>query len=250
MGRYDIVFLIRILLGANTDLGKEKYILSIISKDDVIVCMNIQVGPNTVKLVDSYNILSHSLYKLGETFNLDIKKDIFPYTFVNKETMFYLGKKPYISFYNSNVDKIEYDLIPNYDWSTKIETLKYLDKDLTCLFEVINKFSDYIYRKHKVQVSGSLTISSLAMKIFLTRFYKNNVPLINKRSIYDDIKKSYFGGITEVYKPYGENLYYYDVNYLYPYAALNDMPGLDCIFNDSINSSIEDIDSFFSFYYC
>jgi hypothetical protein len=35
------------------------------------------------------------------------------------------------------------------------------------------------------------------------------------------------GGITEVYKPHGKNLYYYDVNSLYPFVALQDMPGLD-----------------------
>lgn len=38
------------------------------------------------------------------------------------------------------------------------------------------------------------------------------------------IRSSYRGGATEVYKCYGENLYYYDVNSLYPYAILNEMP--------------------------
>ena len=46
--------------------------------------------------------------------------------------------------------------------------------------------------------------------------------------MYNDIKQAYYGGITEVYKPYGENFYYYDVNSLYPFASLNDMPGLSC----------------------
>ena len=88
------------------------------------------------------------------------------------------------------------------------------------------------------------------MKIFLMRYYNNNIPLINNRSIYDDIKKSYFGGITEVYRPYGENLYYYDVNSLYPYAALNPMPGCKCIFEDSINSNLQNIPNIFGFFYC
>jgi hypothetical protein len=46
--------------------------------------------------------------------------------------------------------------------------------------------------------------------------------------MYKDIKSAYYGGITEVYKPYGENLYNYDVNSLYPYVALNPMAGLKC----------------------
>jgi len=32
------------------------------------------------------------------------------------------------------------------------------------------------------------------------------------------IRRGYFGGHTDVYKPKGENLYYYDVNSLYPYV--------------------------------
>ena len=76
------------------------------------------------------------------------------------------------------------------------------------------------------------------MKIFLHKFYDNNIPLINKRSLFEDIKESYFGGITEVYRPYGENLYYYDVNSLYPHAALNPMPSNKCIFENNINKNI------------
>ena len=76
-----------------------------------------------------------------------------------------------------------------------------MEKDLISLFQVVNKFSHHIYLKYKVQVSASLTISSLAIKILLSKYYKNNIPLIDKRSIYEDIRQSYFGGITEVYKP-------------------------------------------------
>lgn len=89
------------------------------------------------------------------------------------------------------------------------------------------------------------------MDIFLRRFYDNNIPLISKKSVYNDIKKSYFGGVTEVYRPHGKNLYYYDVNSLYPYAALNSMPGLNCYYIEDINLNINKyIDKMFGFYYC
>jgi len=45
-------------------------------------------------------------------------------------------------------------------------------------------------------------------------------------------------------------LYYYDVNSLYPHAALNPMPGSNCVFEDSINSYLKDVTNFFGFYYC
>lgn len=248
LGRYDIVFLLKILINANVE--QEKYKLDIYTKNDLILSLKIKVNGHWIKLVDSYNILSHSLKDLGKTFELDTKKDIFPYKFVNRNTIFYCGNVPDKRNYNDDVDKDTYNSIPKVNWSTQAETVKYLERDLKSLLEVIGKFSDYVYRNHRVQVSGSLTISSLAMKIFLTRFYANNIPLINKRSVYEDIKKSYFGGITEVYKPYGKDLYYYDVNSLYPYAALNSMPGSHCVFEDSINSELKDINKLFGFYYC
>ena len=39
------------------------------------------------------------------------------------------------------------------------------------------------------------------------------------------IRRGYYGGHTDVYIPYGENLHYYDVNSLYPFSMLRDMPG-------------------------
>jgi len=97
----------------------------------------------------------------------------------------------------------------------------------------------------------NVTISGLALKIYLKNFYNNNIPIINKTSIYKDIKEAYYGGITEVYKPYGENLYYYDVNSLYPYVSLQDMPGLIC---DKLyyykGISLEQVSNIFGFFYC
>lgn len=55
-----------------------------------------------------------------------------------------------------------------------------------------------------------------------------------------------------MYRPYGENLYYYDVNSLYPYAALNDMPGLNCYKEQFINKKLlsPNLATRFGFYYC
>ena len=38
------------------------------------------------------------------------------------------------------------------------------------------------------------------------------------------MRRGYYGGATDYYHLQGENLYYYDVNSLYPYAMLNPMP--------------------------
>jgi len=39
---------------------------------------------------------------------------------------------------------------------------------------------------------------------------------ITSLEIYDILKPGYTGGHVDVYRPYGENMYCYDVNSLYP----------------------------------
>ena len=126
------------------------------------------------------------------------------------------------------------------------------------LYQIINKFSIFIYLKYKVQITNNLTISSLALDIFLSTYNKNNsnTPLINKKSIFNDIKCNYYGGITEVYRPTNidnEILYYYDVNSLYPYAALNPIPDLQYRFINNISQDGRNYlinKNKFGFFYC
>jgi hypothetical protein len=62
------------------------------------------------------------------------------------------------------------------------------------------------------------------------------------------IRKSYRGGVVDVYKPYLENGYYYDVNSLYPYImSISDMPVGPGVYKKlEINDSFS-IDNFFGF---
>jgi hypothetical protein len=81
--------------------------------------------------------------------------------------------------------------------------------------------------------------------------YKQRIiPLINQKEIYNDIKQAYYGGKTEIYKPYGKNLYYYDINSLYPFVALNDLPGPECSYIEYYQDNLYNLDNLFGFYYC
>ena len=114
------------------------------------------------------------------------------------------------------------------------------------------KVNQRLFLDFNIDMTKCLTISKLAYEIFNKDYYMENdnpIPLINKKNIYNDIKLGYYGGMTEVYKPYGENLYYYDVNSLYPYVSLNDMPGLECSKLEYINTN-KSIDELFGFFYC
>lgn len=113
----------------------------------------------------------------------------------------------------------------------------------------MDKFIHNIYITYGLDVTKSMTISKLAFNIYMSKYYNDNIPLISNNNLWNSIKNAYYGGIAEVYKPYGENLYYYDVNSLYPYAALNDMPGLECYYKEYIINK-PDIEGLFGFYYC
>jgi len=254
MGRFDVVFILRVLIKANEVSNNTKYSYNLVFRDDIILALNISTKVNnktyTIRLVDSYNLLQSRLSKLCDTFDTEVKKSYFPYEFVKKNNLFYIGDKPEIKHYNK-IDVSTYNEIPVKNWSLEEQTIFYLKNDLISLFNVIDKFKYKIYLNYHVHVTKSLTISGLAMDIFLRRYYNNNIPLIKRKSIYNDIKSSYFGGVTEVYKPHGKHLYYYDVNSLYPYSALNPMPGLNCVYHDKINKNISElIEDLFGFYYC
>lgn len=83
-------------------------------------------------------------------------------------------------------------------------------------------------------------LSSIAFRVF-----RSNKLQYHSSLLYSDIKQAYFGGIVDVYHPYGKNLYYYDINSLYPYAMLKDMP----VGNPTYVEGDIDLDNSFGFFY-
>lgn len=60
----------------------------------IILDIVVRKGSVKVKLIDSLQILPMSLRKLSEAFDVTTKKTYFPYKFLNKETLEYVGKVP------------------------------------------------------------------------------------------------------------------------------------------------------------
>ena len=274
--KFDVAFLLRIVISL-CEKNPETYQYEPVVRDGKIICLSIwktfyYKGEDSnktykkrykIKIVDSFNILTNKLSELCEKYKPSVIKGKFPYQFVTEKTIFYSGVKP-AKHYFDNISAEEYEkigididdlmvgeeqIVKN--WNTKDETIKYLESDLKSLYEIMKIFMGHIRTYYGVEVKDYYTISSLAMAIYLKKFYKNNIPLINKKSVYSDIKGSYYGGIVEVYIPHGKDLYDYDVNSLYPFAALNPMPGLNCTYVSKIGKNIENcIESLFGFYYC
>ena len=208
---------------------------------------------------DSYLLFSSSLRKLGHDYNVDILKGYFPYSFVNYSNINYSGEIPDYQYYYNNVNKpITYDLYLemkkdylNNNWSVKNETLKYLESDLLCLYQVIALFSKDIFYLEHINITKSLSISSLTFKLFKTNYLDNNLtylPII-KGLHHDRMREAFFGGHVDVYKPFatfGNPIYCYDVNLLYPFVMSNN----DFSVGNPVLSFDKDLNNYFGIVHC
>jgi hypothetical protein len=111
-GNYDSIFLLKILKEFNCEKGYEYYKIKELCRDNKILKLEIKVkkalsdrnqskigvrkdpGYNTITIVDSLNILNQSLDKLCRSFNVPITKGNFPYSFVKRDTLHYVGNTP------------------------------------------------------------------------------------------------------------------------------------------------------------
>jgi hypothetical protein len=130
--------------------------------------------------------------------------------------------------------------------------LKYLKNDILGLYEVMEEFNRLTFIHFNQQITDALTITRLSLNIFYRYYYLPSIkpiPYIKKTYIFNFIKEAYFGGITEVYRPYGENLILIDVNSLYPHSALNDMTGIDCRYMETLDHETTlNLDEIFGFF--
>jgi hypothetical protein len=71
---------------------------------------------------------------------------------------------------------------------------------------------------YRVDVHKYPTLPSLAFAIYRSNFLGDfKIPIISGK-LYNFFHRGYTGGSVDVYKPYGKNVYRYDVNSLYPYV--------------------------------
>ena len=90
------------------------------------------------------------------------------------------------------------------------------------------KAQEIHWSKFQIDTEDPMTLSALAMRIFRQNddYYKNFPIHIPNRNVDTFIRRGHYGGHTDVYKPFGEDLYYYDVNSLYPFVMKEfPMPG-------------------------
>ena len=147
---------------------------------------------------DTYLLLNLSLKKIGYIFCSKFKKIEFDYS-LNKIEI-YQNKKKFCDL----VKKIEI----------------YCINDSLLLKEGFEFFIREIKQILFINPLFCLSLPSLAMKIYLKKFYNSQTGFIENckgnKEIF--IRKSYKGGMADVYYPCMEEGYHYDVNSLYPFV--------------------------------
>ena len=127
-------------------------------------------------------------------------------------------------------------------------------QDSIALYNALVKAQELYHSKYQVDITTIVSLPALALKIFRMKFLDKLIPILN--GVTDRfIRGSYYGGAVDFYKATNihadinerENLYYYDVNSLYPYAMLKPMPmNLIRSYNDKECKDIN-LDNFFGF---
>jgi hypothetical protein len=165
---------------------------------------------------DSLLMLPSSLRKLSKAFGVEAK-GFFPFEFVNNPSipLDYIGKTPDYNYYEG-IGKDEYKTMESKSWNLRKESIHYCELDCKVLHQILSKFNVLIFNKFTLNVHKFPTLSSLALGIFRSGYLGlHKIPKLGGH-IFDFIKQGYTGGRVDVIKPYGEDLYYYDVNSLYP----------------------------------
>jgi hypothetical protein len=178
-GHFDFLFILEPLL-------ERGWVMKVIEKAGRILAIKVNTGSARFIFADSLALLPQSLKKLSDQFEPEHRKLEMDYKKVSKHDE---------------------------------RTLKYLENDVLCLYEVLSKFFalDYVH-------TPQLTIAAQALNTFRVQFMSAKMLRVALENEDEFRSKFYSGGRVEVYKAHGKGLNYYDVNSLFPWAMLAEMP--------------------------
>ncbi|XP_050233250.1 DNA polymerase-like [Mercurialis annua] len=132
--------------------------------------------------------------------------------------------------------------------SLKTSLLDYMKQGILLLGGVMQKAQGIYWVLYKEDIESKITLSSLALSIFRMKYYDSKNWPIHIPNKNEDcfIRRAYYGGHRDTYKPYGEDLYYYDVNSLYPFVMKEfPMPSGVPVWHGNLEG--KDLDSIFGF---
>lgn len=188
-GRFDSTFILNFLASEESTIRN----VGVIERNNIIY--EVFLKDYNIRFRDSYLLIPLSLEEIGMTFCKTYKKDNFDYSIIN-------------TLYEEDKKKLE-DLCVN---------------DCKVLREGFITFDRFIQKEFDIKLQEQLTLPSLSFNIFKKHCYNQSDTPITKNPYETDefIRRSYKGGIAEVYKPFMNRGYCYDVNSLYPSMMLTE----------------------------
>jgi hypothetical protein len=198
LGSFDGFFIYKYLLNK---VKNPNDLNAIIDDQNRFISIDLKILKNNKQFhfiwKDSFRIFPVSLNELCQNFEVD-------------------GK---ITTYDPNWNSL--DLFNN---QIELELFKeYSLQDSVSLFLALKKAQEIYMNDHLIDITTIWSTSTLSLKIFRSKFLKHNIPILSNHQD-NFIRKGYYGGATDCFVKYAENVYPYDVNSLYPYAMKNPMP--------------------------
>jgi hypothetical protein len=182
-GKFDSTFILNELVKTESTSN-----IHIIERNNIIY--QLELRDLKVLFRDSYLIIPISLEKIGENFCEIHRKNELDYSDIT-------------NIYYKDPDIIHRQCI----------------KDTLVLKEGFYNYKKSVEDEFKIDMLDNLTLPSLSYNIFKMSYYNfDKCPIAkNPYNVDEFIRRSYKGGISEVYKPYMKNGYCYDANSLYPF---------------------------------
>lgn len=162
----------------------------------------------------SFKIIPLSLKKIGEIEKFS--KSLFPYKFVNKKTLNYIGSVPEKSYWNKGEFE---EFVKNFYgvYDLEKESIKYCLNDIRLLKKCLLNLKQIIDDIDKKLMSSSFSAPSMSHKIFFKLFNYKKIEIKTNKKIEVYARKAFKGGRTEVFGNLRENEYikYYDFPGMY-----------------------------------
>lgn len=198
------------------------------------------IDNNSIKYIKYHNIRFYdvnqfylgSLESVSESFNLTLKKSIFPYKFVNSDNLEYVGQIPDIEYWNKESDMEQYINENGNMFNMKEYTLKYCFIDCKITYELANihiKNSTGNIGDRSYDLRTAISSSSLSTR-FYSQAFQSSSHYSSPNNIQVKERSSYHGGKVDVFKKVyekidnGKKLSYIDINSSYPYSMTSEMP--------------------------
>ena len=216
LGGFDGVFIYKYL----SQIYSMNCISSVIDNDNKFISITLKYKSRYITWLDSYRIFPVSLNDLCKVFEVEGKLNSYSEKYNN------------LNIFYSNRNLLN-------------EFINYAKQDSVCLFNALTIAQQHYLNNYSVDIINIVSTSSLSLVIFRYHFLKVNIPIL-KSNVDQFIRTSYFGGATDYYKAYGENLKYYDVNSLYPFVMKNSIPFEIIKYHHEMNNIL--LDSMFGFF--